>query len=96
MRGSGRRNQVRIPVAVLAFFLQIATFEGVKMAFGGRIGGRLQKNDVAPARLERAWLGPISAAAETVWRRWQDQAMREFSACESAFDRGRALKLVTA
>ena len=49
-----RLGRLRIPVAVLAFFLQIATFEGVKMAFGGRIGGRPQKNDVAPARLERA------------------------------------------
>jgi len=66
------------------------------MAFGGRIGGRLQETTSPRCAWNGPWLGPISAAAGTVWRRWQDQAMREFSACESAFGRGRALKLVTA
>jgi hypothetical protein len=36
-------NQVRIPVAVLAFSLQMRIFEEAKRAFGGRIGGRLSR-----------------------------------------------------
>jgi hypothetical protein len=66
------------------------------MAFGGRIGGRLQKTTSPRRAWNGPWLGPISAAARTVWRRCQDRAMRELSECESAFDRGRALKLVPA
>ena len=55
--------------------------------------GAGRKKTTSPRRAWNGpWLGPISAAAGTVWRRWQDQAMREFS----AFERGRALKLVTA
>jgi hypothetical protein len=52
-------GQVRIPVAVLAFSLQMSTFEGVKMAFGGATGGRLQE-PASPRRAQTwSWLGPI-------------------------------------
>jgi hypothetical protein len=35
--------RVRIPVAVLAFHLQMRIFAAAKSAFGGRIGGRLSR-----------------------------------------------------
>ena len=66
------------------------------MAFGGRTGGRLQET-TSPRRAQKgSWLGPILATAGTVWRRWQDRAMGEFTECESAFGAGCELEAVAA
>jgi hypothetical protein len=53
--------RVRIPVAVLAFSLQMRKFEEAKRAFGGRIGGRLSRTTqvLVPAAgsFRGGWLG---------------------------------------
>ena len=69
--GSDRKRilRLRIPVAVLAFSLQMSTFEGAKRGFGGRFGGRLQE-DPPPGTAENGSnLGPIVDRVRAVWRR---------------------------
>ena len=69
-RGLGRRpltaeTRVRIPVAVLAFSLQMSTFEGAKRGFGGRL-----QEDPPPGTAENGSnLGPIVDRVRTIWRR---------------------------
>ena len=46
-------TRVRIAVAVLAFSLQIDTFERAKSTFGGSFGGRLQEDPCPGTRRER-------------------------------------------
>ena len=85
-----------ISVAVLAFSLQMNTFEGAKRGFGGRFGGRLHE-DPPPANAENGSnLGPRVDRVRAVWRRRQDRAMAQLMASESASGYGRQLEAVAA